>query len=67
MIDRYSFLDTEELAEQRGRIKKVSKAMRGKRGGAGGVRDRERARRRSGRERREGEMTLVVPLEGRIE
>lgn len=52
MIDRYSFLDIEELTEQRGHIKKVTKAMRRKRGGAGRV-GRKRAQRRSGRVSRE--------------
>lgn len=47
MIDRYSFLDIEELTEQRGHIKKISKNMRGKIGGVGGVRDRKRAQSRS--------------------
>lgn len=62
MIDRYSFLNLEELTEQRRHIKKkkkVSKTMRGKMGCGGGggwqrwgsqrQKSEQRGRRRSGR------------------
>ena len=73
MIGTRFFPDTEELAEQRGRIKKKKKSIQNRErereaalgepetesehGGKVGERERERER----------EKTLVVPLEGRIE
>lgn len=46
MIDRYSFLNIEELTEQRGHIKKASETMRGEKRGVAGGRRRQRASRK---------------------
>ena len=70
MIEQYSFLDMEELTEQRGGIKRSFQNHERKKSRGGGVLRELQMESEYGEEAEEHwkiKMTLVVPLEGRTE